>query len=73
MNESIPEKPTLLDAVRKVVAENGGERPTMKQLVEGSHIPERGFNKYFPKATLRAFTAAFLGRGTERENCYLPH
>ncbi len=58
MNESIPEKPTLLDAVRKVVAENGGERPTMKQLVEGSHIPEWGFIKYFPKATLRSALSA---------------
>ena len=62
-------KPLHYRPLEDYLAERNRKRPcpTMKQLVEGSHIPERGFIKYFPKATLRAFTA-FLGSGTEREN-----
>lgn len=47
MKQSMPSRETVLDIVRKVINENGGNRPSKEQLL--AKIPKRVLYHYFPK------------------------
>lgn len=60
MKQSMPSRETVLDIVRKVIDENGGNRPSKKQLL--AKIPLRVLYHYFPKnpMTTACCEAGFL-------------